>query len=373
MEENRKQFNRYIFLSTLARSLIDVFIGTVLFKSGFSIKDVILYYLFVNIISFIITFPCVSIARKYSNKVLIILGIIFFSLLQVSLSFIRLNILYLIIVAFLYAGYRRCYWASRRYYTLQVIDKNNISKEYSFISIASQIASIIASYLGAVLLEYVSINVITLISIFLLLISIFCISKIHIPNNNKKRTTSLIKTLRITPISSMIHIGCYELQNVLTFLLPLYIIIYVRNTYTAVGIINLSAQLATIIFLYGYGVLIDKNRNYLKFSIIFLLIFKLLQVETSSILLFTVTFISGLATKMYEQSFHKELVILSKNYDFNTFNLMYETIQNVFRIIVVLIFYFFISDVKIMIYITIGTIAVSLLFKFKTNIKKTNN
>ena len=41
MEKNKSLLNKYVFLSTFARTLIELFIGTILFKAGFSIKEVI--------------------------------------------------------------------------------------------------------------------------------------------------------------------------------------------------------------------------------------------------------------------------------------------------------------------------------------------
>jgi hypothetical protein len=369
MEKNRKMFNRYVFLSTFARNLIELFIGTILFKAGFDLNNIIFYYLFVNIFSFILSFPCIYIAKRHSNKILTVIGIIAFILVQIVLNYVKIKIWYLILLAFLYALYRRAYWMSRRYYTFQVIDKNNTSKDYSWVSILNQLALLLSSYVGSLLLEFVSIHVITYISIMLLLVGLYCVYKMDFEYEINKTKIDLVETIRVTHISSIISIGCYELQNVITFLLPLYIVIYVKNTYTAVGIINLLAQLATIICVYLYGLLINKDKNYLKFSIVFLLIFKILQINTYGILLFIITFISGLATKMYEQSFNKELLLLSKNYEFHNFNLLYECTQNIFRVITVAILLFFVNDVKVMLYVVLTIIAIPLLVKFKTEVK----
>ena len=43
MEKNKKLLNRYVFLSTFARNLIELFIGTILFNRGFDLKSVIFY------------------------------------------------------------------------------------------------------------------------------------------------------------------------------------------------------------------------------------------------------------------------------------------------------------------------------------------
>ena len=69
---------------------------------------------------------------------------------------------------------------------------------------------------------------------------------------------------------------------------------------------------------------------------------------------------------MYEQSFNKESLILSKNYDYQNYNFMYEMVQNVSRLIVVFVCYFFINDIRCMIYFTLCFVALGLFFKFNT-------
>ncbi|MCR5224326.1 MAG: hypothetical protein K6C11_04185, partial [Bacilli bacterium] len=71
----------------------------------------------------------------------------------------------------------------------------------------------------------------------------------------------------------------------------------------------------------------------------------------------------------YEQSNSKEMLILSKNYEYHNYNLMYEVTQNLFRTTAVAICVFFISDIRIMIYLVIGMISLPLLFKFNTDVK----
>lgn len=58
MDSNQKKFGIYVFLSTFARNLIEVFIPIILYKYGYTIKEVILYYFVVNIVSLILSYPC---------------------------------------------------------------------------------------------------------------------------------------------------------------------------------------------------------------------------------------------------------------------------------------------------------------------------
>ena len=109
MEQNKKYFNSYVFISTFARSLIEIFVGTILFKAGFTLKEVILYYVFINIFSFILDFPYLYIAKKHSNRVLSIIGIVSFLSLQLALNFVHVTYWYLLLLSFLFASYRRGY------------------------------------------------------------------------------------------------------------------------------------------------------------------------------------------------------------------------------------------------------------------------
>ena len=77
----------------------------------------------------------------------------------------------------------------------------------------------------------------------------------------------------------------------------------------------------------------------------------------------------GIAIKMYEISMNKELYSLSKKFEYNNYNLMYEILCKVFRSVVLVISYFFIGDLKIMIYVSVGVILLGLFVNIK-KIKK---
>jgi hypothetical protein len=98
MEKNQKTFNTYVFLSTFARALIETFIPLLLFKFGYSLKEVILYFLLYNFIELVISYPLVKFATKKGNKILAILGLIAFVVLQILLNYMEYSILYFIYV-----------------------------------------------------------------------------------------------------------------------------------------------------------------------------------------------------------------------------------------------------------------------------------
>ena len=150
MEKNQKTFNIYVFLSTFARALIETFIPLLLFKFGYSLKEVVLYFLLYNFIELVISYPMVKLATKKGNKILAIFGLIAFVVLQIMLNYMEYSIWYLLVISFLYAVYRAGYWLSRRYFNLKVIHKKDISSDYSIVTIVNQVALVFAGYIGSV-------------------------------------------------------------------------------------------------------------------------------------------------------------------------------------------------------------------------------
>lgn len=365
MNENQKKFNIYVFLSTFARNLIEVFIPVILYKFGYNLKEVIFYYFLVNVSSLIISPLFVKISKKYNNKILAITGMIFFILTQVLLNKITYSYFYLILIAICYAIYRRGYWISRRFYNLKIIEKKDISKSYSIVSIANQIGLIFSSYIGSYLLDFVSIKVLTLISIVLFFIGILCLYKLNFVHEKNNTPLEIIKTFKQIPKRNLYLFGSYELINVLNFFLSLYLFIYIKNNYQTIGILNIFSNIATILFAYLYGNKINGKKNYLKLSIIFTIIIYFLNVNTTSFLLIIISFLKGISTKMYEISISKEFYILSKKFEYQNYNLIYELTHNIFRAIPLLIGLLFTNDLKHLMYITLSIMFISLFLNFK--------
>ena len=372
--DNKKLFNMYVFLTTFSRNLIEVFIGTILYKLGFSIREVIFYYVMVNAFSLIIAIPITHISKKYSNKLLSVIGVLAFLCLQISLNCINTHLYCLFIVSFFFALYRRAYWISRRYYTMQIMDdKKNIATRYSIISIINQLGVIVSAYVGALLLQFVSIKIITIISFILLGISLIILYKLDFTHERNNIKINLLETFKCTPKSSILNIACYEMQNVVKFLFPLFIILYVKNTYTTIGIVNLIANIASLIFTYVYGKVINSKKNYLALSIFLFVLIKCLEINSFGIFLLVLSFLEGFAARMYEQSFHKEHFKLSKNFEYQNYNYLYEIVQDVSRFLMMLLLFLFVKDIRIMLYIIFIFMSLGILFNFKTSTLKDNS
>ena len=366
MDSNQKKFNMYVFFSTFARNLIEVFLGTILYKAGFSVHEVIFYYLMVHLFSLIFAYPCVKFSKVFSNKILSFIGIGAFIIQQILLNTIIVNKAYLILLSFLYALYRRCYWVARRYYNLKVIKKDNIASNYSIISIVNQISVIVAAYIGSLLLEFVSIRMLTVISITIFICSVFSLYglKFQYEKNNEK--IDLIGTIKQIPKSTLYLFGSYELLTVVKFFIPIYIYIYIQDSYHTIGLLTLISNVATIIITYLYGKKINKDKNYYKGTLVMVALIFIAKVNVGAKLIFLISFLEGVFCKMLELSVNKEFFTLSKKFEYYNYNLVYEVIQNIFRVTVVGLIYLFVFDLKNMVYVTLLFMLIGVFLKFKS-------
>ena len=370
MEKNKKKFELFVFLSTFSRSLIEVFIPIILYKFGYTLKEVIFYFMMSHVFSFIIAFPFIWISKKYNNKILTFIGIIAFVILQILLNNITSSIYYLLLIGFLFAVYRRGYWISRRYYNMKVIKKEKVASTFSIISIINHLGVLISSYVGSLLLDFMDINTVTYISIALFLISLIPLFKMefkHIENNSK---INIIQTLKNVSFRNMYLFGTYELVNVVKFLFTLYLFIYVKDTYSTVGLFNLITNISVLVFTYSYGKKIDGKKNFLKASIILTVLTYILKANTTYIMLVIASFLEGLFIRMYEISISKEFYVLSKKFEYNDYNLMYEISQNAARSITLFILFISNMNLKLMIYTVLFFILLGMFIDFKQSDSK---
>lgn len=371
MDSNQKKFGIYVFLSTFSRSLIEVFIPVILYKFGYSIKEILFYYLIVNAVSLFITYPSIYISNKYNNKILSIVGIASFIALQVALNYMVRSMLYLILIAVLFAFYRRGYWISRRYYNLEVIKEKNIATSYSIIMILNQLAVVVSGYIGSLILDFVSLRVLTIIAIILFALCLIPINMMKFEHEKKQYNLNLKNTIKSIPKSDIYLFGSYELNNVIKFLIPLYIVIYVKDTYQTIGLVTLITNLALLIFTFLFGKKLDKSKsNYLKIAILLTVAIYILKVNSIGFALFIVSFIEGFVSKMYELSINKEFYTLSKQFEYYNYNLMYEITQNLFRTILVFILYITNLDIRNMTYVSLAFVLFGILLKFKPKLEK---
>ena len=357
MKNKNINFNIFTLISTFGRSLIEIFISLFLFKSGFSIKEILLFYLVENIIAIFLSYIFVMIGERFRYSIVMYIGIISLFIFYILANFIQLNIWYLMLLAILYAFYRRGYWLSRRFYITNVMPQSNSSEVFSITLVLSQIASILAGYFGAFFLDKVNILPVAIVSTGLLFISVIPLLNIKYEKTNTK--IELFKNLKQYDKRNLLAFSLYELNNLVTFLFPIYIALYIKDSYTMAGSTNAITKLAIIIFIFVYGKIIKKRNHFVLSTILSLLIYisKLLVLNYFILIIY---FIEGFISVMQTQSNNKIYFENRNGMDLTHYNLIYQILQSVVRVIVVIPL-FFMNDIKYMIMFVVVFISIELM------------
>lgn len=355
---NRLKFNVFLFVSTFARALIEVFVSLFLFKNGFPVESILLFYLLENTFAIFISYFFVRIGEKCGYALVMYMGVLSFIVLQFALNNITHSTVFIVIISLLYSLYRRGYWVARRYYVTEVMPQKNTSGPFSIMMVVSEIASILAGFLGGALLEGLNTPLLTTLSSVLLFLSVTPLLKVK--KATKYTKIELIKNLKKYDKRNYLAFSLFEINNLLAFLFPIFITIYVENTYVMAGAINALNGLAIIAFILIYGRII-KNRDYYVISTILFVLICFFKLFVLNYYILIVCFIEGFIKKMQEQSVGKIYFENRNNMDLTHYNLIYQIIEALARMIVVVPL-FFMNNIRTMIVFVLIIISVETAF-----------
>ncbi len=351
------RFNIFLFVSTFAKSLVEIFISLYLFKNGFPIQLIVIFFLLENAFSFFISYFFVRIGERFNYSILMYIGVISFIVLQVVLSNVGHTIPYVVLISFLYAVYRRGYWVARRFYITEIMPQRESSVPYSITMIVSEIASILAGFLGGLLLDDLNTIVLMIISSVLLFISILPLWKID--SKGKRTKIQLLKNLKRYDKRNFLAFSLYEINHLLTFLFPIYVFLYIENTYMMTGAMTAISNIAIIIFILFYGKAI-KNKNFFVVSSALFVLVCLTKLFFLNYFILVICFIEGLVNKMQNQSLSKIYFENRNGMDLAHYNLIYQLTEAFARFIVAIPL-LFIDNIQIMILFALLVISAELI------------
>lgn len=363
MKSEFKKFNLFVMLSTLGVNLIEIFIPIYLYKNGYNLNEIYLYFIVFLIFSFISSTITFKISDNYNYKVLVIFSLFSFLITNVLLINVNISIGYLVLIAFFQSLYKRSYMSSKRYYAIEIFPNDGNTKGISLIFITIELASVLSMYIGGLIFA----NNTKLA--FVLSVLLFFISSAPLYNINKRKSTFLKKekiSFKKIGFKNLILMVLNETTYISIFLYSLYTYIYISEKFSYIGSYNLLIGISSIITIYLFSKKMDENKRDYKYiastGIFITLILKLL-ITRKFIYLF-LGLVEGVFLKLDDMIYTRNIYYLGKSYLSDSYNKFLELMQTVSRILLFIILLIFRNDIKVMIAICSLLVFITIFLKF---------
>lgn len=359
-----KKYNIFIFITSFAKLLVEIFIPLILYNMSFTIKEIILFLILKY--SFCLLFIPVGyfIGKKYSVSTLMILSSIIFSITYIYLSQINKNLTSLIILSILYSSYLMFYWLGRHTYGLSIIEDKKTTDNVSLYNIFTILGGLFSPFIGSYIIEKTSTLTLSTIVLVLMIISIIPLTKIKkIKLNPNTQIKHIIKSF---PKTNYIFNTLDQLRYILYTVLPLWIYINIKSKYSYIGILNIITGLGSIIYIYLLSKKMDKNKkDYLSLSLLIMGIIYLLKISiTSNLAYLIITLFEGITKSSLDTITLRNTYVYQKNYCITSYIIFTEIINNIARTLFLIIFYIFNVPLKTMLLICILGIFLNVFVKY---------
>ncbi len=360
------KFNLFIFFTMFAKFSVELFMPVILYKLNYSIKAILGYLILTFIINIIISIPATLIGRKYGYKYLILISAFLFTALYFLVSLMAKNLILFILVALCSSLTNIFYYLGRHYYAGIVLAQTRMARKVGNILISTVLASMAGTLLSSLFLEEFNMIILAIIVTIIYLIGIVFI--FFIPQNKELKPLKLKEVNKKVKNSDKIFFLLEQFKVIYFTLYPLYVYIYVENTYSFLGLVYFVTGLASIIFIYFISQKMENNqKDYLKTSAIMLASILLLDMNISNhFLVLGILFLEGIFIKLYETSVTNKLYNVQKDLEGGSYFLYMEILYNIGRIVITLLMLIFNLKMRTTLYICIGFIFLSGFVNFKS-------
>ena len=354
-------YNVFLFLSNISRNIVEIFSFVYLYQKGYKIKNILLFYSIYYLVGVFISYITVYLTKCIKRKVLLIISGLLYGVSFYYLSVMSMTNYNLVILSIILSTSSFIYHTIRHYYAMNLVDKVE-DKKIASILISAYLPIIFSSILGSYIVDKYSILVSSIIVIILSVISIIPLIFIKDDITNNKIEYSKINS------NKLVFFILEQFKVIFLLLEPIYLYLYVKKSLNYVGAFNILICISSIIYLYYIAHRININKYFKYINIIFCLVLLLKLNITNKYILLVVALLEGLGIKSFELTSNKNIYNI-ENSNINGYLITCELIFCFLRSIICLMFYLFIDNVKVMLYISLVPIFLISFVKL-TDIKK---
>ena len=265
---NRELSELYVTvaLRTFAMSLISIFVPLYLLGIGYSLIDVLTFYIIFCVFHSILSLFAAKLSVKIGLKHSIALSMPFLILFYILLYTLTTNNWPLALVALVAAVQNSLFWVSFHMDFTKFSAKKKRGEEFGILRIITTTLNAVGRVLGAIIISFVSFHYLFVFVSALLVISfvpLFLSKEIKI-----RREISFRKMLKISSLKDFIvFMGSGAEYGAALVVWPLFIFLIV-GTYISLGIITSIATFISLLTVYIVGRMCDcfNRRSLLKFG-----------------------------------------------------------------------------------------------------------
>ena len=323
MMDSYKKYNLFIFISSFARNLGEIFSGVLLYKMGYSIREIMLFFGVVYFFSIFINVIVIKLDRVISSRIILVFSSLMFSISYYFFSKMGGSLGNLFVFAFLYS------LASFSYHPIRHILGIRASKGDSVrignIVIFTYMGSMLAGLFGGFVFSRWGLFCGALFIFIISFMGIFCFGG----TSKSKGKSSRYKGVRNIGIRRILFFILEQYKVAFLLMVPLFIYLNVDSSFMYIGYVNVFMVISATIFIYFF-VKRDVMGLFPYFNVLLVLILFLKLNISSKGMVLVISFLEGFFLKMYEVCSTKNMYILGSN-DVYSYLMVVETIFSISR------------------------------------------
>jgi MFS family permease len=255
-----------VALRTFALSLISIFVPIYLLNLGYSLVDVLVFYIVFCVLHSVFSFFAAKLSLKIGLKHSIAMSMPFLILFYILLYTLTSYNWPLALLALVAGAQNALFWVAFHMDFTKFSAKKVRGEEFSMLKIITSVLNVIGPMVGAAIISFISFHYLFLFVSSLLIISL--IPLFYSKDTRVKHDFSLEKMVKSSSLKNfVVFMGSGAEFGATAVIWPLFIFLIV-GTYLSLGIITSIATFLSLITVYLVGRMCDRfdRRRILKFG-----------------------------------------------------------------------------------------------------------
>ncbi len=239
--------------------MIQIFIPIYLLSNGYSLREVVIFYIIASIVHMVLAIPAGYLGSKIGYKYLILISVPFFILFFVFLRDIQHLLIPFWFLSVIKEIGGTLYWVGRHSFLGFYTDKGKVGTQMRLHKILNSVAKLPAPLIGGFILSFFNIQILIVIVSALMIASV--VPLILIKEEWQDREFSIKKLFSKLHIKNAPIFIVQGFDNVISsdLVWPVYIYFSILFKYVALGFVSFLGDTVSLLFNYITGVFSDRN------------------------------------------------------------------------------------------------------------------